>query len=99
MKFIYNLQFFAEDTDNDNTESNTDSDNDSTGEQNNEIDTSAFADLISEKDKQIASLQEEVAKLKKTSADLLVKISNGNKPEKSFEENLLSLVGAKPRKE
>lgn len=101
MKLKYNLQFFAEENENDNTGSNTDSDNDNTSEKTTEIDASAFADLISEKDKQISDLQEEVAKLKKTSAELLVKVSAGASatPKKSFEENLLDMVGAKPRKE
>lgn len=51
-----------------------------------EVDTEAFAELISEKDKQIEQLQNDVKMLKKSNADLTVKISAQNKPDKSIGE-------------
>lgn len=103
MKFKYNLQFFAEGSDDDDTKLSNDGtdDNGSSSGDGSEIDASAFADLISEKDKQIAELQKDMAKLKKSNAELLVKVSAGagSNTEKTYEENLLELVGAKPRKE
>lgn len=98
----YNLQFFAEDSnDSDDTNvSNPDGDgSDGDDTSSDEVDTSAFAELISEKDKKIEELELENKKLKKTNAELTVKITAGAKTEKSFEENLLGLVGVKPRKE
>lgn len=103
MKLKYNLQFFAEDGEGDNdgdgngagnndTDSNTD---------NNEggLDTEAFAELISEKDKKIEDLEGEIRLLKKANAELTIKVSAGQKTEKTFEENLLGLVGQPARKE
>lgn len=91
----YNLQFFA-----DEPESDEDDTNDNTGD-NGEVDLKAFADIISDKDKQIQQLEKDVAELKKSNANLLVKVSAGATPTqtKTFDENLLDLVGAKPRKE
>lgn len=63
------------------------------------IDPEAFAAIIAEKDKKLDDLDKEVRQLKKSNAELLLKISAGQKTEKTFEENLLSMVGAKPRKE
>lgn len=104
MKLKYNLQFFAEGEGN--GENNVPDPNGSTGTSgdngNNEIDMQAFADIISEKDKQIEELQKDIAELKKSNANLIVKVNAAaNPPEqkKSFEENLLDMVGAKPRKE
>lgn len=97
-----NLQFFAEDSDDsDDTDvSNPDGDgSDGDGASSDEVDTSAFAELISEKDKKIEELELENKKLKKANAELTVKVTAGAKTEKSFEENLLGLVGMKPRKE
>lgn len=93
---IYNLQFFAEDNDNEGTDnpSNDSVDNDTTS-----VDTEAFAELISERDKKITELENEMKALKKSNADLLLKISSKPEQKKSFEENLLEMVGAKPRKE
>lgn len=101
----YNLQFFAEGGDNDDQSTagggsagNATDDNSNNQDQ---IDPQAFADIISEKDKQIEQLQKDVAELKKSNANLIVKVNSQSKPEQklSFEENLLNLVGAKPRKE
>lgn len=114
MKFKYNLQYFAEGEGDDNGNSTTgsssdadtnssagnslDSINNGNGE---EVDLKAFADIISEKDKRIEQLEKDVADLKKSNATLLVRVNSGNggTEKKSFEENLLSMVGAKPRKE
>lgn len=103
MKLKYNLQFFGEkndDTDPDNS-NDAGTDGSSNSVENNEIDVQAFADIISEKDKQIEQLQKDVAELKKSNANLLVKVNSSaeQNTKKSFEENLLSMVGAKPRKE
>lgn len=97
-----NLQFFAEDNDDsdDTNVSNPDGDSsDGDNTSSDEVDTSAFAELISEKDKKIEELELENKKLKKANAELTVKVTAGAKTEKSFEENLLGLVGMKPRKE
>lgn len=114
MKLKYNLQFFAKGEDNGNSNGNADSGNGTTGNDNNDSssidngsndndtqpDMSAFADLLSEKDKELEQLRTEVEKLKKSNAELIVKVSAGTKQtQKSFDENLLALVGAKPRKE
>ena len=94
MKFKYNLQFFAE-----NEESTEETD---ATEETKEIDAAAFAELISDKDKKIEELEKDIAELKKSNATLLVKINANASAEavkKTFEENLLTMVGAKPRKE
>ena len=99
----YNLQFFGESNDDTDTNNSNDAgtDGNSDNVENNEIDVQAFADIISEKDKQIEQLQKDVAELKKSNANLLVKVNSSTEQntKKSFEENLLSMVGAKPRKE
>lgn len=98
-----NLQFFAEgdndDTDDGDVHDTPGDDDNGSGSGDNEVDTSAFAELISEKDKKIEELELENKKLKKANAELTVKVTAGTKTEKSFEENLLGLVGMKPRKE
>lgn len=94
MKFKYNLQFFAE-----NEEETEESE---TKEETQEIDAAAFAELISDKDKKIEELEKDIAELRKSNASLLVKINanaSGETVKKTFEENLLTMVGAKPRKE
>lgn len=48
---------------------------------NQEIDVQAFADIISEKDKQLSNLQEEITKLKKSNAEMLVRINAGTREE------------------
>lgn len=103
MKFKYNLQFFAEGEDDGSTTDDglgTGSDGDSNID-NNEVDLKAFADIISEKDKRIEQLEKDVTELKKSNANLLVRVNSGNggNEKKSFEENLLGMVGYKPRKE
>ena len=83
------------DTNNENTDGNVDNnagtDNNDSGitgsnTEANQIDSEAFAELISEKDKQIEQLQNDVKMLKKSNADLTVKISAQNKPDKSIGE-------------
>lgn len=99
----YNLQFFGENDEDagDNNIISDDTGNGTDGSDNNqdEIDASAFAELISEKDKKIEELEGEVRTLKKTNAELTVRISAGQKTERTFEENLLGLVGQPARKE
>ena len=113
MKYKYNLQFFADGGNDNDVNANGNSDNGtpdngggddnssgSNGNGNEDVDLKAFADLISEKDKELEQLRTEVDKLKKSNAELIVKVSAGAKhSEKTFEDNLLGLVGAKPRKE
>ena len=65
----YNLQFFAEDTEPE-IETETEPEVEDT-----EIDASAFADLISEKDKRIESLEKDIANLKKSNAEMLVRMN------------------------
>lgn len=91
----YNLQFFGEDeNEGDSVDtSSSGADNADTGEDG--VDVSAFAELISEKDKVIAEQQDMINKLKKTNADLTLKISAGTKTEATFDDNLLGLVGIK----
>lgn len=102
MKLKYNLQFFAEGEGDGNDSGNVDDDIDSTtGNNEDRLDVEAFADLISEKDKQIEQLQKDVAELKKSNAKLTIMVNSDHNSsgKKSFEENLLNMVGAKPRKE
>ena len=91
------------DTNNENTNSNVDNnantDNNDSGSTNsntntnqtvdNQTDVEAFAELISEKDKKIEQLEDDVKVLKKSNADLTVKISAQNKPDKSIGETIV----------
>lgn len=70
----YNLQYFADETDQNETGTDEKS-TDDTGTDDSGIDASAFADIISEKDKAIQQLQKDVAELKQTNAKLLVRVS------------------------
>lgn len=86
--FKYDLQFFAEDKDNggaDNPDKpSSDNSTDTTTDDNDlskEIDPSAFADLISEKDKEIQQLQKDISELKKSNAMLTVRVNAGQKPQ------------------
>ena len=101
MKFKYNLQYFGE-NENEGADDNVDNNgNDNTGAGEDGLDVSALAEIISEKDKVIEQLQKDVADLKKSNANLLVKVNSGQStsPKKSFAENVLDMVGAQPRKE
>lgn len=110
--FKMNLQFFAkesgdgngEDTDGnaggtDTSDSGDDGKHDGDTGNDSSVSIEAFADIISEKDKRIEELEGEVAKYKRANAELTVRISAGQKTEKTFEENLLGLVGQPARKE
>lgn len=100
--YDYNLQFFADDP-SDPGEPGEPSDPGEGGTPGSDgaggIDPEAFAAILAEKDKKLEELDKEIKQLKKSNAELLLKISAGQKTEKTFEENLLSMVGAKPRKE
>lgn len=95
----YNLQFFAdgegENDEGTNVGNTGDNATDDGSNIEGEVDVSAFAELISEKDKVIAEQQDTINKLKKTNADLTLRISAGNRTEVTFEDNLLGLVGIK----
>ena len=100
--FKYNLQFFGE---NDGDDTNVlDDDAGTTADDNSNtetVDIKALAEIISDKDKQIEQLQKDVEQLKKSNANLTVMLNSdkSSSVKKSFEENLLNMVGAKPRKE
>ena len=101
----YNLQFFAEGGESDDGKGNVPDPSGNTGDggdnSSNEVDVTAFADIISEKDKEIQQLQKDVAELKRSNAQLIVQVNSGTTAgkKKTFEENLLDMVGYKPRKE
>lgn len=100
--YDYNLQFFADGAGDDGepSEPSGGSEGNDTGSDGaGGIDPEAFAAILAEKDKKLDDLEKEMKQLKKSNAELLLKISAGQKTEKTFEENLLSMVGAKPRKE
>ena len=84
-----NLQFFADDI--------PDEENDEVNEEENQdtIDTAAFADLLSDKDKTIEELNKQITELKKSNTKLTLQISSGNTNNKTFEENVLDVVGYK----
>lgn len=96
-----NLQYFAEDDGDGIDDNNGHYDDTSNSDDNDDvIDSETFAELIAERDKKIDDLVNQISELKKSNANLLVKISAGTeKNTKSFEENLLSLVGYPTRKE
>ena len=91
MKLRYNLQFFAEgdngnndagnNTGNDDANVNNNDNSNDNGNKNEEIDAAAFADLISEKDKQIQQLEKDISELKKSNAMLTVRVNAGQKPQ------------------
>lgn len=83
----YNLQFFAEESgdNDDDTTPGADTDSD-TGE----VDIQAFAEIISEKDKKLDELTEEVNKLKKANADMLLRISSGKPDTFDFDKAILA---------
>ena len=100
----YNLQFFGENNNGDEPAAGNDTNSNATddsGNTQNQIDPQAFAELLSERDKKIEQLEAEMKTLQKSNAELIVRVNSQSAQEnkKSFEENLLSMVGAKPRKE
>lgn len=99
---IYNLQYFAEEDNNDNSDVDVHSSgNDNNSDELRTLDIQALADIISDKDKEIEQLRHDMEEVKKINANLIVKVNSGTtgNEKKSFEENLLNMVGAKPRKE
>lgn len=79
----YNLQFFSEGTDptpSEGTDPTPSEGTDPTPSEGDPIDVQAFADLISEKDKEIQQLQKDIAELKKSNAQLTVRVNAGQKP-------------------
>lgn len=102
-KIRLNLQFFAEGGDEGDAGDRSDlsdSITDNSGNTGEQIDSSAFADLIAERDKKIEELEKSITELKKSNANLLVRVNAGTaQQEKSFEENLFDLVGQPTRKE
>ena len=93
----YNLQFFADE----NPDDNPDNGGTDGGDDGSSFDPAAFAEIISEKDKKLEEMEEKIAKLQKSNAELIVRVNADSKASeaKSFEENLMSLNGWKPRKE
>lgn len=89
---IYNLQYFAE-------EETEETPTDETPTEEETVDIQALAELVAEKDKQITECMAEIAKLKRTNAQMLVQINAGSASNKSFDEKMLELAGDKPRKE
>lgn len=89
--FKYNLQYFAEENNNDTNDSNSGNDSviDTNDTDTEKVDVQAFADIISEKDKELKELQAEISKLKKSNADLLIKVTAGDKPPVEIEETIL----------
>ncbi len=58
---------------------------------NTDVDVSALADLISDKDKKLEELEAEITKLKKANASMLVQINAGRQEEPSIDDAILSL--------
>lgn len=83
------------DNTNNSLDNNSSDDNSRDNDAGNMADISdAVLDMLKEKDEKIEQLQKDVTELKKSNANLLVRVSAGEKhQEKSFEENLLGLVG------
>lgn len=73
---------------NNNDNDNNTSDNNSTNV-GNEVDVEAFADLISEKDKELNELRTEINKLKKTNAEMLVRMNAQTQPQKDIGQTIL----------
>lgn len=93
MKLKYNLQFFAEGEQNDDSTSG----NDPAGYGDNggdtgsdEVDVQAFAEIISEKDKKLDELAEEITKLKKSNAELTLRISSSKPDAFDFDKAVMS---------
>jgi hypothetical protein len=97
----YNLQFFGENDDDNKVVDDIAGDIDNGGNIDDAVDIKALAEIISDKDKQIEQLQKDVEQLKKSNANLTIMVNSdkSSSGKLSFEENLLKMVGAKPRKE
>lgn len=92
-RLMYDLQFFADDT-----SGTGDSGSDSSASEGTDagsdgdgggIDPEAFAAILAEKDKKLEEVSEEVKQLKKSNAELLLKISASKKTEKPIEETII----------
>lgn len=91
--YDYNLQFFADEPGGTDESGGSDGageggDNPSDGNGRG-IDPEAFADVISEKDKKLEELEKEMKQLKKSNAELLLKVSAGNKQTVPIEETII----------
>ena len=88
-------QIDNKDNTNNSLDNNSPDDNSRDNDVGNMADISdAVLDMLKEKDEKIEQLQKDVTELKKSNANLLVRVSAGEKhQEKSFEENLFGLVG------
>ena len=53
------------------------------------VDLNDIAELLKDKDNKISVLEQEIQQLKKSNAEMVVRISAGNKPTTSFEETVL----------
>lgn len=99
-RLFMNLQFFGEEGENNGgnndgsttLDSNTGAASDSTDGVGDEppVDVEALAGIISDKDKVIEQLQQDVTKLKRSNAELLIKVNAGHEQVKSIEETILS---------
>ena len=88
-------QIDNKDNTNNSLDNNSPDDNSRDNDVGNMADISdAVLDMLKEKDEKIEQLQKDVTELKKSNANLLVRVSAGEKhQEKTFEENLFGLVG------
>lgn len=55
-----------------------------------EVDVKAFAEIISEKDKKLESLQQQIDELKKTNANMLLQINSGHSDDFDIDKAILS---------
>ena len=90
----YNLQFFADepsgsDASGSDSSPSEGADNPSDGDGTGGIDPEAFADIISEKDKKLEELEKEMKQLKKSNAELLLRISADKKTEIPLEQTII----------
>lgn len=91
--YDYNLQYFADEP----SDSDEPGEPGGTGEggtpgsdgEGGGIDPEAFAAIIAEKDKKLDELDKEMKQLKKSNAELLLKISAGQKTEKPIGETII----------
>lgn len=83
----YNLQFFAEEEEN-NDDTTT---SDITGSNESGLDPEAFAEIISEKDKKLEELEGEIKNLKKTNAEMLLRINSAKPDTFDFDKAVMSL--------
>lgn len=90
--YDYNLQFFADEpsgTDDNTDPAGTGEGSDNTSDGNGGIDPEAFAAIIAEKDKKLDELDKEMKALKKSNAELLLKISAEKKSEIPLEQTII----------